>query len=361
MSFDGAIVEPTVQPTVQPTVLVLADKSAGDWSTVTLELLGDAELLANKVGWTVKVMVFAAPGAVRDEDARKLAAHGAKEVHVWEHEKFGPVLVPAQYTHTLRSYLDESMPRLILCPSTPLWVEGVAAAVAPYGALVASDCVSVKLNVRSDLELVRNYWNQKTHATWTFSGQRPWVVCLHPGVAGVGRPNPALSAPVERHQAIVLEENVETLEWFPPHPSRLDLVEAERVVAGGRGIGGPEGFAELTQLAELLHAAVGASRVAVDLGWIPYSRQVGQTGKTVRPRLYMAFGISGASQHLDGMRDAETVVAVNLDKEAAIFSVAELGLVGDARAVIEELVRLLKPSERAEGARAGAAAALSNV
>ncbi|MBI2461026.1 MAG: electron transfer flavoprotein subunit alpha/FixB family protein [Candidatus Rokubacteria bacterium] len=129
----------------------------------------------------------------------------------------------------------------------------------------------------------------------------------------------------------------------------MDLREAERIVAGGRGIAGPEGIALLQELADLLGAALGASRVAVDLGWLPWERQIGQSGRSVAPRLYLACGISGASQHLAGIRGAGTIIAVNTDRSAPIFSVAHLGVVGDWREVVTALLERLAARGEARG------------
>jgi electron transfer flavoprotein alpha subunit len=132
------------------------------------------------------------------------------------------------------------------------------------------------------------------------------------------------------------------LEVLPPDPRAQDLREAERIVAGGRGVGGSEGFAAVQDLADALHASVGASRVAVDLGWVPYERQVGQTGRTVTPQLYVAAGISGATHHLLGMRGSEKIVAVNTDRRAPIFSVAHFGVVGNLHELLPALARRIR-------------------
>jgi len=124
---------------------------------------------------------------------------------------------------------------------------------------------------------------------------------------------------------------------FPADPNTVDIRYAERLLAGERGVGGVEGFRRLARIAEKLQAGVAASRVAVDLGWIDRERQVGQTGKTVAPALYLACGISGASHHLDGMAEAQHIVAINRDPEAAIFKVAHLGLVADLHEVLAQL------------------------
>jgi electron transfer flavoprotein alpha subunit len=133
------------------------------------------------------------------------------------------------------------------------------------------------------------------------------------------------------------EEPIRVEREIPADPSEVDIRYAERIVAGGRGLGGADGFEQLARIAQLLNAGVAASRVAVDLGWIDRERQVGQTGKTVAPELYLACGISGASHHLAGIAEARHIIAINTDPNAPIFKVAHLGLVADLRAVLSEL------------------------
>jgi electron transfer flavoprotein alpha subunit len=177
-----------------------------------------------------------------------------------------------------------------------------------------------------------------TQSSWPLG--RPLIVTMKPGVADAGPTNAAAKEPPLIRHTVEIDERalrVRVLEEIPADPRVQDLREAERIVAGGRGVGGKEGFACVEALADALHAAVGASRVAVDLGWIPYERQVGQTGKTVAPRLYVAAGISGASHHLLGMRGSEKIVAINSDKSAPIFSTAHFGAVGDLHRILPAL------------------------
>jgi len=132
------------------------------------------------------------------------------------------------------------------------------------------------------------------------------------------------------------------LEYQPGDPRLIDLVEADRIVSGGRGVGGPEGFKILEQLADLLGAAIGGTRVAVDNRWIPFERQIGQTGKTVAPKLYLAIGISGASHHIMGAKASENIVAINSDPNAPIFKTAQLKVLADLHEVLPVLVKKLE-------------------
>ncbi|QQK78389.1 electron transfer flavoprotein subunit alpha/FixB family protein [Salicibibacter cibarius] len=180
--------------------------------------------------------------------------------------------------------------------------------------------------------------------TLSLGKDHPWCVCLRPDVAGVGKGNSRAKAEITRRQELSdNNEGVNVKEVFSPDPGDIDLLEADRIVAGGRGLNGAEGFQLLEGLANQLEAGVGATRVAVDLGWVPYSRQIGQTGKAVKPRLYIALGISGASQHVDGMSGSEVIIAINNDPNAHIFKLCHLGFVGEAEPIMQALMKALDP------------------
>ncbi len=168
------------------------------------------------------------------------------------------------------------------------------------------------------------------------------VLTLAPGVAEAAPPDSARVGTVERIASVeVGEEPIRVEREIPADPSEVDIRYTARIVAGGRGLGGADGFEQLARVARILKASVAGSRVAVDLGWIDRERQVGQTGKTVTPELYLACGISGASHHLAGMAEARHIVAINTDPDAPIFKAAHLGLVADLRKVLSELERQL--------------------
>lgn len=185
-------------------------------------------------------------------------------------------------------------------------------------------------------------------ATIICPNSRPQIGTVRPGVFKKGEPDMARTAEVIREEISFPVDQIRTkvLEIIRNEGEELvDLEGAEIIVSGGRGVGGPEGFEPIRELASLLGATVGASRAAVDSGWIPHSHQVGQTGKTVGPKLYIACGISGAVQHLAGMSGSDCIVAINKDPEAPIFSVADYGIVGNIKEVLPvfiEEVRKLK-------------------
>jgi electron transfer flavoprotein alpha subunit len=166
-----------------------------------------------------------------------------------------------------------------------------------------------------------------------------FVATLQPGVRGVAREDLAGSAPDVAPEALELPEaaDAEVLELLPPDPETIDLAEARRVVAGGLGVGGPDAFAALAEVARAIGASVGATRVATDAGWAPFERQIGTTGVAIDPDLYIALGISGAVQHTAGLGQPDHVVAVNLDGSCPMMEMADLAIVADARALLAEL------------------------
>lgn len=332
-------------------IWVLAEKTGKQWETVTLELLQDAQVLAKKTGWKVLAIVFGKSEMISDHDCDHLAANGATKVLVLQNAEFGKPGSIMGYSQVLLDSVNGKSPRLLLSPSTPLWVDCACHLIGAWEGGIATECISFKLASDNKLEVIKSIWQNKGQMTISMSNEHPWCVCLKPGVAGLGKTKPQARAQILRQDVTKKEKGaVQTLELLPPNPRELDLVEAERIVAGGRGVQGVEGFQALEELAFLLEAAVGASRVAVDLGWVPYVRQVGQTGKIVKPRLYIAAGIAGASQHVDGMRDSEVIIAINTDKNANIFKIAHLGIVGDANTIIRELIAAIEAGEAPQAA-----------
>ncbi|MEE9229426.1 MAG: electron transfer flavoprotein subunit alpha/FixB family protein, partial [Acidobacteriota bacterium] len=162
------------------------------------------------------------------------------------------------------------------------------------------------------------------------------IVTMRAGVAEAQKADPTRKGHVIRLDAVRRPEKAERVKLIRAEPATVDIRYAERLVAGGRGLGSKEGFDKLRRFAGKIRAGVAASRVAVDLGWVEYDRQVGQTGRSVAPNLYIACGISGASHHLEGMAGADHIVAINTDPEAPIFKIAHLGLVADLYEVLEQ-------------------------
>jgi electron transfer flavoprotein alpha subunit len=204
---------------------------------------------------------------------------------------------------------------------------------------LASDCVDFALDGRR-LVAVRPIYAGKALARVALNGE-PQIATVRPNVLPVPEPDAGRKAAIEPIAAVG-DARARVVEIAAASAGEIDVAEANIIVTGGRGVGGPEGFAPVRSLAKTLGAAVGASRAAVDAGWIEHAHQVGQTGKTVTPHLYIACGVSGAIQHLAGMKTSKVIVAVNKDPEAPIFKVANYGIVGDLFTVVPLLEKEFK-------------------
>ena len=252
---------------------------------------------------------------------------------------------PAAIGHAAGTWLaaDATPGPVVLLPHTRHGLEVATQLTVRLDAALAPAAVGVRRRPDGGLEVARPAYGERLYATLRIDAGTPAVVTLRPGALGVGPATSAGAGSIEEHSA--------ALDGAPPAPRRrrtiaadphtVDLRDAERIVAGGRGVGA-EGFRRLEALADLLGAAVGGSRVAVDLGWIPWDRQIGQSGRAVAPELYLAFGISGASQHLAGIERARTVVAVNADRSAPLLGRAQLAAVADWGPVVDALIERLR-------------------
>lgn len=260
--------------------------------------------------------------------------HEEPTFSAYEPERIGSVLEEA-----VRKYL----PLLVLFPGTDFGNDLACRASNRIGARFFRNCVNFEVLNASKVSLVRPVYNGYLYSTET-SDSLPVVASLLPRTVGIekiagGRaPLETTLAPTEPHRAKDAREPV----WVKGDPRTVDLVEADVIVAGGRGLGRPEGLELLQELADQLGGSLGVSRPLVDEKWAPFDKQVGQTGRTVRPKLYVACGISGAVQHIMGMRGASTIVAINKDPAAPIFDVAAVAAEGDLYEIVPELIRRLR-------------------
>jgi electron transfer flavoprotein alpha subunit len=310
-------------------VLVLAEHSGGEVRKVTCELLTAAARLGEpSVVWT-------GPGA--EEGREKLAAFGAVRVYVADDAGFGEFVV-APAAELLAQLVAEKAPTAVLLAGTAEGKEIAGRLAVKTNSGVLTDAVDVTLGPdNTPVATHANFGGAITvHATvrtgTPIIAVRPNAIGAAPA-AGRAEIIPVDFTASDAARAAKITEHV-TAE----RGERPDLSEASIVVSGGRGTGSAEGFAIIEQLADSLGAAVGASRAVTDAGWYPHKFQVGQTGKTVSPQLYVAVGISGAIQHRAGMQTSKTIVAVNKDAEAPIFEVADYGVVGDLFTVIPQVL-----------------------
>jgi len=312
-------------------ILVVAERQDGGLRRVSLELLGAARrLTAGKVTAMV---------AGESEDvARPLAEHGADAVVLLQSGEAHDVHALAE---AAASIAREGGIWAVLVPATSLGEDLAALAAGLLDTAVASEVVSIE---ESDgrLSVLRPLYAGKVIARVEAAGEGPHVITARPNAFALEPSDASRKAEITTRNMPTSPPRVRLKEIVKKEAGKLDVAEADIVVSGGRGMKGPDNFAMLEELAGLLGGAVGSSRAAVDAGWQPHSRQVGQTGKTVTPKLYIACGISGSIQHLAGMRTARTIVAINNDPQAPIFKHADYGIPADLFKVVPALIAALK-------------------
>ena len=317
-------------------VLVFIEQRDGRIRTGSLEVLGEAVRLKASFGGTVLGVLPCAsdPGAVA------LGAAGADQVQVATHASFGSY-DPAGYARAVCEAVERVKPDVLLFPASSMGKDLAPRVAARLGVGVASDCTALAVE-GGKLVATRPVYAGKASQKIGFP-RSPAIASLRPKVFAATTGSQAAGA-VEVF-AVAYEpaaNGARVVGLAAASGGKVDLTESEVIVSGGRGLKGPENFKLIEDLAEALGATVGASRAVVDAGWRPHSEQVGQTGKTVSPKLYVAVGISGAIQHLAGMSSSRCIVAINKDREAPIFKVADYGLVGDLFEVIPALTEAVK-------------------
>jgi electron transfer flavoprotein alpha subunit len=317
-------------------ILIVAEQRSGVLKKVALELLGVGGRLAAGLGGQVEAALL---GSGVGGLAATLGQYGAAKVYLVD----DPALASYSsegYANTLAALIDRVQPAIVLVGATAMGKDLAPRVAARLGVGVASDCTAFDLE-GGRLLATRPIFAGKVLAKVKLPGN-PQIASVRPNVQPAPTPDAGKSAAVEAVPAAAGAVRARVAEVVAAGAGEIDVAEANVIVSGGRGVGGPEGFAPVSSLAKALGAAVGASRAAVDAGWIDHSHQVGQTGKTVTPNLYIACGISGAIQHLAGMKTSKVIVAVNKDPEAPIFKVANYGIVGDLFVVVPLLEKELK-------------------
>jgi electron transfer flavoprotein alpha subunit len=313
---------------------VVEDDRGGRPKKVMSEVLGEASRLggpAEAVWLTDKAS---------DEGLKQLGEWGASKVWLLEHADLAPYRGEV-WAAALAELASRESPRAILGPVTSRQRECLARVAARLGVGLAADCVGLALE-GDRLIATRPVYAGKLLSKMAWA-RSPWVATLRPNVFRPAEAQAGRAAAVERPKVTLPAALMTFVERREEGSTGLpELTEAEIVLSGGRGMKGPENYVILEEMAAVIGAAVGASRAAVDAGWRPHRFQIGQTGRTISPKLYMGFGISGAIQHLAGMRTSKVIVAVNKDPEAPIFKIADYGIVADLFEVVPQLTQEFK-------------------
>lgn len=314
----------------------------GKAKNVGLELLNPGRRLADgQKGKLVAVVI----GSHVDAAVKAVQSHGADQIIVVDGPEFARYTTDA-YTDALYTLVEKYGPTTLLIGATGNGRDMGPRLSCRLKTGLTADCTALDIDAESgNVAWTRPAFGGNLMATILCPDHRPQIGTVRPGVFKKDEPDSSRQAEIIKEEIHIPEERIRTkiLDVISELSKELiDLEGAEIIVSGGRGVGGPEGFRIIQELADSLGATVGASRAAVDSGWISRSHQVGQSGKTVGPKLYIAAGISGAIQHLVGMSSSDVVVAINKDPDAPIFGVADYGVVGDLFQVLPTLTEAIK-------------------
>lgn len=317
-------------------IIAFAEQRDGRLKKSALEVVTAARQLGAELGVGVTAVVFSA-GELTGQDA--LGVHGATEVLHGSGDAFA-AYAPGTFAHAIADLAKERGAKAVLLPHSAMGKDLAPRISALLNVPQVSDCIGLSVDggtivARRPVYAGKARWSLKSTAPTFLATLRPNV--FTPEDVGGAAVAATPFTPAAREARVVLKEVIEA-----EGAKAIELTEADTIVSGGRGLGGPEHFPVIEALAAELGAAVGASRAVVDAGWRPHGDQVGQTGKTVSPNLYIACGISGAIQHLAGMSSSRVIVAINKDPEAPIFKVANYGIVGDLFEVVPALTEAVK-------------------
>jgi electron transfer flavoprotein alpha subunit len=319
-------------------ILAVLEQRSGQWNRMSFETLAAAQQLAAELGSTAGAAVLGhGIGALAGE----LASKRLEKVYAIEHE-FLHDYTPDAYCLALGQLIGLSHPRLLLFPHTYQVRDFLPKLATSLNRVAVSDAIAHRLD-NGQVILVRQLFQGKVNADFRLAGEGPHFASLQAGAYRADRVAEG-AAPVEVFRPSIAAAQIRTAprEWFRESQRAVDLGAAEIIVSVGRGIQEAENIALAQKLADALGGELAASRPICDAGWLPMERQVGSSGQTVAPKLYLALGISGAIQHLVGMKGSRTVVAINKDANAPIFEVADYGIVGDLFQVVPELIEAVQ-------------------
>jgi len=323
-------------------ILVITEQRQGKWNNTSFETLAAAQQIAAALSATVSVLVI---GKGVDAFAAELAGKNVSEVLQVENDLLADY-TPDGYCIALKQVIESAKADLVLFPHTYQVRDFAPKLAASLGKGMVGDCIGYR-SEGGKLVFIRQMFQGKTAADVTFLGDGPWFASFQSGAFRADQVTTAASGakPIQKITVELKAEQIRTkpLELFKEAKSAVDLTQAPLIVAVGRGIKAPENIPQAEAVAKAMGAELAASRPICDEGWLPMERQIGSSGQTVAPKLYLALGISGAIQHVVGMKGARTIVAINKDQNAPIFEIADYGVVGDIfeimPALTEELLK----------------------
>jgi electron transfer flavoprotein alpha subunit len=322
-------------------ILAVMEQRGGAWNRMSFETLAAAQHFAQELNTTASAAVLS---DATEPLTAELASKQLEKVYAVEH----PLLkdyTPEGYSLALRQLIEQTKPALALFPHTYQVRDFIPKLATSLGKVAVSDVVSHRID-KGEIVFVRQLFQGKVNADVRFQGDGPHVASLQAGAFRADQLAEG-SAPVEKFAPQIAAGDIRTkpLELFRESQRAVDLGAAEIIVSVGRGIKEADNIPIVQKLADALGAELAASRPICDAGWLPMERQVGSSGQTVAPKMYMAIGISGAIQHLVGMKGSRVVVAINKDANAPIFEIADYGIVGDLFQIVPELVEAIQKAK----------------
>jgi electron transfer flavoprotein alpha subunit len=321
-------------------IWVFAEQEENCLSEISLELLSAAKILASKKGETEISALLLGHGV--KALAEQLLVYGVDRVFLADHFSLAKYLT-LPYTRVVGELIRRKKPEIFLLPATSLGSDLASRVAARINTGLSAHCTQLDINDQGELMQVVPAFGGKVMATILCRNHRPQMATVRPGVFRRGEPRQKKGTIEDVSVEIKLEdENQKVVEIQWEKKPMQSMEEAEIVVAGGAGIGSREDWKLLERLAENLRGAVGGTRPPLDEGWIAESQMIGQSGKTIRPKLYIGVGISGVIQHVVGIQDAKMIIAINNNPQAAIFQTADLGVVSDFRKIVPLLIEELK-------------------
>jgi electron transfer flavoprotein alpha subunit len=322
-------------------ILLISEQREGQWHGTTYETIVGAQQIARDAKATVTGVVIGKGVAALADD---LASYQLDEVLLVEHDLLEKY-TPDGFSIALRQVIEAAKPDLVVMPHTYQVRDYAPKLAASMGKGMIGDCTGYRYD-GGKLVFVRQMFQGRTAADVVFTGDAPWIASFQAGAfrADQGAKNASGKAPVKPMSVELKVEQIRTkpLDLFREAKQAVDLTQAPVIVSVGRGIKGPENLPMAEKLAKLLGGELAGSRPVCDEGWLPMDRQVGSSGQTVAPKLYLALGISGAIQHVVGMKGARTVAAINKDQNAPIFEIADYGIVGDLFEIVPALLEILE-------------------
>jgi len=318
------------------TILVLAEQREGKLNRVSFETLTGAQALAKQTGWTVEAAVV---GINIASVAAELAKTAVAKVYAIEGDTVAQY-TPDGFVAALKAFIETHKPKLILLPHTYQVRDFAPKLAASLGSVLVSDAVGARFEV-GKLSFTRPMFQGKFVADISLAGEGPWFASFQTGAYRADQVEPG-TAPVEQVLATTGKIRTKPEAPFQEAKQAVDLTQAEIIVSVGRGIKEQKNIEIAKALADALGGEIAASRPICDAGWLPMERQVGSSGQTVSPKLYLALGISGAIQHIVGMKGARNIIAINKDAEAPIFEIADVAVIGNLFDIVPALTEELK-------------------